>query len=57
MSRLEVTKLNQLNAIGPESDEEVVSKLYMIVALEPGASGEDTSNKQGHVSAQILRRS
>jgi hypothetical protein len=56
VSRVEVTKLNQIVGISSAAAELNVAKLNMIVVLEPGDSGPDTSNKQGHVHAQIVRR-
>jgi hypothetical protein len=54
--QVEVTKLNQLVAIGPLTDNIAVSKLVMYVLLEPGDGGEEVSTRQGHVHAQIVRR-
>ena len=54
--QIEVAKLNQLVAIGPPADEIAVAKLVMHVLLVPGDSGPDTSNRHGHVHAQIIRR-
>lgn len=51
----EVTKLPSYVVIGTE-DEINVSKMVMYVILEPGESGPDTSNKQGHVHPQIFQR-
>lgn len=56
MSQAEVTKLVQSVAIGPLEDAIPVSKLVMYVLLVPGDAVEDTSGRQGHVHAQILRR-
>jgi hypothetical protein len=55
MSQIEVPKLTQHAVIGPSSNEIAVSKLAMFVILQPGDS-EDTSNRQGHVHTQIMRR-
>ena len=55
MSQIEVPKLVQHAVIGPDADEIAVTKLVMFVILQPGDS-EDTSNRQGHVHTQILRR-
>lgn len=56
MSQIEVPKLTQHAIIGPDNDEIAVTKLVMFVILQPGDSGTDTSNRQGHVHAQIIRR-
>lgn len=54
-NQAEVTKLVQYVATGKENVAEV-SKLVMYVLLEPGESGPDTSNRQGHVYSRIVRR-
>lgn len=56
MSQAEVTKLTQEVAIGSDPGSISVAKLTMYVILQPGDGADDTSNKQGHVQAQILRR-
>lgn len=55
-NQIEATKLNQLVVIGPDENQSSVTKLVMHVLLIPG-EGVDTSNKQGHVYSQIIRRS
>jgi hypothetical protein len=55
-NQVEVAKLTQHTAIGPPADNIAVSKLVMFVLLVPGESGPDTSNRQGHVHTQIIRR-
>lgn len=54
-NQVEVTKLNMPVLTG-KADVAEVSKLVMYLLLEPGDSGPDTSNKQGHVQSQIIRR-
>ena len=54
-NQVELTKLNMFGLTG-KADVAEASKLVMYVLLEPGASGPDTSNKQGHVHTQIIRR-
>ncbi len=55
--QVEVPKLNQFAAIGVPVDNLAVSKLVVFVLLTPGSGEGDTSNKQGHVHTQIIRRS
>lgn len=55
-AQAEVPKLVEYVLIGPRDDEIAVPKLVMYVWAVPG-EGEDTSNRQGHVHAQIIRRS
>lgn len=55
-NQIEVPKLLQTVLTGPDSDESSVPKLVMFVLAEPGDSGPDTSNKQGHVYSRIIRR-
>jgi hypothetical protein len=38
------------------SDSAAVSKVVAYLILVPGDSGPDTSNRQGHVHTQIIRR-
>ena len=56
MTQIVAPKLNMHAIIGPDGDEAAVTKLVMFVVLEPG-EGDDSSNKQGHVHTQIIRRS
>ena len=37
-------------------DVSKVSKVVAYIILEPGDSGDDGSNRQGHVFTQIVRR-
>jgi hypothetical protein len=53
--QIEIPKLVEYIAIGPKSDEISVTKLVMYVLAIPG-EGDDGSNKQGHVHAQIFKR-
>lgn len=55
-NQAEVTKLNMPVLTGQANVAEV-SKLVMYVLLEPGESGPDTSNKQGHVHTHFIVRS
>lgn len=54
--QIELTKLNQFAGIGVPAAQASVAKLVMFVLLEPGSSEADTSNKQGHVHTQLIRR-
>lgn len=54
MSQVEVSKLNELLAIGPDSDEAAVAKLSMLVLLTPGDDGGELPTRQAHVYAQII---
>lgn len=54
-NQVEVPKLNMPVLTGKANVAEN-SKLVMYILLEPGASGPDTSNRQGHVHTQIIRR-
>lgn len=54
--QVEVPKLTQTVTIGPTAAQAVVSKLVVYVLLEPGSDSGDTSNRQGHVHTQIIRR-
>ena len=53
--QIEVPKLVEYIAIGPRDNEMPVTKLVMYVWAVPG-DGVDTSNRQGHVHTQIVRR-
>jgi hypothetical protein len=54
--QVEVTKLNQLVAIGADDDEEAVSKLVVYYVIFP--SNEIAENTgQGHVHTQLITRS
>ena len=55
--QVETTKVVKYVLTGPNSDDASVSKVVMYLLLEPGdiVAGDTTS--QGHVHAQILRRS
>jgi hypothetical protein len=52
----EVTKVVTHIATGQVSDSAAVSKAVMYLVLIPDDSGPDTSNKQGHVQSQLIRR-
>jgi hypothetical protein len=52
----EVTKAVAHVATGQVSDSAAVSKVVAYLILVPGDSGPDTSNRQGHVHTQIIRR-
>ena len=56
MSQIEVTKITQHVAIGPDDDEVSVSKLTMYVLLTPGDPTGETPSRQVHVYAQKIRR-
>lgn len=55
-NQVEVPKL-VMPVLTGKADVAETSKLVMYVLLEPGDSGPDTSNRQGHVHTQIIRRS
>jgi hypothetical protein len=55
-NQIEVTKTTMPVLIGPQANTLSVSKLAMFVLLVPSDSGTDSSNKQGHVHTQIIRR-
>lgn len=55
-NQVEIPKLTMEAAIGPTDAEIVIPKLVMFVLLQPGSDAGDTSNKQGHVHTQIIRR-
>jgi hypothetical protein len=59
MSQIEVSKLVPYVVTGSSTDEVTVSKLVAYFVVVPGESegGDDDSGRQGHVHAQILRRS
>lgn len=55
-NQIEASKLiEHIYTVSPAANISV-SKLIMYVFAVPGESGPDTSNKQGHVHSQILRR-
>lgn len=54
--RVSVPKVVAYSLLGAPEDSAVVTKLVAYVVLEPGDEGPDTSNRQGHVHTQILRR-
>lgn len=56
MSRIEVSKVHPSIALGPASDGISVPKIVAYVLLTPGDGGEAASNRQGHVSTQIVRK-
>jgi hypothetical protein len=51
----QVSKLVPYVLTGPPEDSVSVTKLVMYVWAEPG-DAEDTSNRQGHVCARIIRK-
>jgi hypothetical protein len=55
-NQIEVPKLTQEIALGAPAGNISVTKLVMYVLLEPGDSGTDSSNRQGHTHAQLIRR-
>lgn len=55
-NQVEVTKSVAHVVTGSPADNVAVSKVVMYLILVPGESGPDTSNKQGHVHTQIIRR-
>lgn len=57
MSQIQASKLVAYAATGSPSNSTSVSKLVAYMILVPGDSGPDTSNRQGHVAQQIIRRS
>lgn len=54
--QVEVPKLVEYVLIEPPADNVSVPKLVMYVWAVPGGDTGDTSNKQGHVHTQIIRR-
>ena len=56
--QVEVPKLTQEVATGPEPTHATVSKLVMFLLLQPGdgGGGEVNTNRQGHIFTQIVRR-
>lgn len=59
MSQLQVPKSNATILLGSDGDEISAPKVMLYLILEPGTpeAGEDSGGRQGHVHAQILRRS
>jgi hypothetical protein len=55
MSQIEVTKLVEYVAIGPNDDDVAVSKLVMYIWATPDESAVDTTNRQGHVYSRLVR--
>lgn len=55
--QIEATKLVKYVLIGPENDELSVSKVVMYLLLEPGEIVAGDTTRQGHVHAQVIRRS
>ena len=55
MSQVEVSKVTQFIALGPDSDEIAVTKLSMFVLLVPGDGG-DPPPRQAFTYAQKIRR-
>lgn len=55
MSQAEVPKLLLYAATGSQADKTTVSKLVIYMVMRPSDEG-DTSNRQGHVHTQIVRR-
>jgi hypothetical protein len=57
-AQIEVPKVVQYVATGSDSNEASASKVVAYLILVPGEieAGEDTSNRQGHVHTQIIRR-
>lgn len=53
--RIEVSKLVGYAQFTAPEDVVTVPKLVGYALVEPGSSGEDTSNRQGHVYVQIVR--
>lgn len=56
-NQIELSKLVPYAYVGPPADNASVSKLVMYVWAMPDSDAVDTSNKQGHVHTQIIRRS
>lgn len=55
MSQIEVPKIVKFVAVEPPSSHSAVPKIVMYAWAMPG-EGDDSSNRQGHVHTQILRR-
>lgn len=55
-NQVEVTKAVANVVYGPVADSAASAKVVMYLILVPGESGPDTSNRQGHVQSQIIRR-
>jgi hypothetical protein len=56
MSQIETTKAVAYSAVGTPADNISVTKVVAYMLLVPGEA-EDDSNRQGHVHAQIIKRS
>lgn len=55
--QIETTKVVKYVLTGPNADDVAVSKVVMYLLLEPGEIVAGDTTRQGHVHAQILRRS
>lgn len=55
MSQIEVTKIIKFVGVEPPSGHAAAPKIVMYAMGMPGESS-GSSNKQGHVHAQIIRR-
>lgn len=56
MSQIEAAKLVETVVIGHPPDSAIVSKLVMIVVLEPGSDGASPDVGQGFVSSHVVRK-